>query len=114
MTRSQVEDNERTLKFQVASLFINIGTTTEEVANGLASHEDLLVITNNIHVAMLLYGRPRIEVIVAGGPLRRSDGGIIGSAAVGLIRQFALAGLGPKQRLIDVLRHDRGLEVELR
>jgi DeoR family transcriptional regulator, glycerol-3-phosphate regulon repressor len=58
------------------------------VANGLASHEDLLVITNHIHVAMLLYGRPRIEVIVAGGPLRRSDGGIIGSAAVGLIRQF--------------------------
>ena len=71
-----------------SSLFINIGTTTEEVANGLANHEDLLVITNNIHVAMLLYPRPRIEVIVAGGSLRRSDGGIVGSAAVGLIRQF--------------------------
>jgi DeoR family glycerol-3-phosphate regulon repressor len=71
-----------------SSLFINIGTTTEEVANGLANHEDLLVITNNIHVAMLLYPRPRIEVIVAGGSLRRSDGGIVGSATVGLIRQF--------------------------
>jgi DeoR family glycerol-3-phosphate regulon repressor len=71
-----------------SSLFINIGTTTEEVANGLASHEDLLVITNNIHVAMVLYPRPRIEVIVAGGSLRRSDGGIVGSATVGLIRQF--------------------------
>ena len=29
------------------SLFINIGTTTEEVARALASHEGLLVITNN-------------------------------------------------------------------
>src|ERR1700748_3377973 len=61
-----------------ASLSINIGTTTEEVANGLANHEDLLVITNNIHVAMLLYGRPRIEVIVAGGAPRRFHGGSIG------------------------------------
>ena len=29
-------------------------------------HEDLLVITNNLNVAMLLYRHPRIEVIVAG------------------------------------------------
>ncbi len=47
------------------SLFINIGTTTEEVASALTSHEDLLVITNNLNVAMLLYRHPRIEVIVA-------------------------------------------------
>jgi DeoR family glycerol-3-phosphate regulon repressor len=33
-----------------SSLFINIGTTTEEVAKALAAHEDLLVITNNINV----------------------------------------------------------------
>src|SRR4029434_9340399 len=44
------------------SLFINIGTTTEEVASALTSHEDLLVITNNLNVAMLLYRHPRIEV----------------------------------------------------
>ena len=36
------------------SLFINIGTTTEEVASALTAHEDLLVITNNLNVAMLL------------------------------------------------------------
>jgi hypothetical protein len=52
------------------SLFINIGTTTEEVASALTSHEDLLVITNNLNVAMLLYRHPRIEVIVAGGAVR--------------------------------------------
>ncbi len=70
------------------SLFVNIGTTTEEVATELSGHEDLLVITNNLNVAMQLYRRPRIEVIVAGGNVRRTDGGIIGSSAIDLIRQF--------------------------
>lgn len=70
------------------SLFINIGTTTEEVARALLDHEGLLVITNNVNVANILYRHPRIEVIIAGGPLRRTDGGIIGGAAVDFIRQF--------------------------
>ncbi len=63
------------------SLFINIGTTTEEVASALTSHEDLLVITNNLNVAMLLYRHPRIEVVVAGGAVRRADGAVVGSTA---------------------------------
>ncbi len=71
-----------------SSLFINIGTTTEEVAVALSGHEDLLVITNNLNVATTLYRRQSIEVIVAGGPVRHADGAIIGSAAVDLIRQF--------------------------
>lgn len=71
-----------------SSLFINIGTTTEEVANALSGHEGLLVITNNLNVAMQLYHRPKIEVIVAGGAVRHDDGAIIGSAAIDLIRQF--------------------------
>src|SRR3979411_32053 len=70
------------------SLFINIGTTTEEVASALTSHEDLLVITNNLNVAMLLYRHPRIEGIVAGGAVRRADGAVIGSTAISLIGQF--------------------------
>jgi DeoR family glycerol-3-phosphate regulon repressor len=70
------------------SLFINIGTTTEEVASALTSHEDLLVITNNLNVAMLLYRHPRIEVIVAGGAVRRADGAVVGSTATQLIGQF--------------------------
>jgi DeoR family transcriptional regulator, glycerol-3-phosphate regulon repressor len=37
---------------------------------------------------MLLYRHPRIEVIVAGGTVRRADGAVIGSAAIGLIGQF--------------------------
>ena len=71
-----------------SSLFINIGTTTEEVARALTGHEDLLIITNNLNVARTLYPFPSFEVIVAGGPVRRSDGAIIGAAATDLIRQF--------------------------
>lgn len=70
------------------SLFINIGTTTEEVARALVHHEGLLVITNNIHVASTLMPCPKIDVIVAGGVLRRSDGGIVGEAAADFIGQF--------------------------
>jgi DeoR family glycerol-3-phosphate regulon repressor len=71
-----------------SSLFINVGTTTEEFARSLDAHEDLVVITNNLTVANLLYRHPSIEVIVAGGPVRRADGAVIGSAAVDLVRQF--------------------------
>ena len=70
------------------SLLINIGTTTEEVARALVHHEGLLVITNNIHVASILMPCTKIDVIVAGGVLRRSDGGIVGEAAVDFIGQF--------------------------
>lgn len=70
------------------SLFINIGTTTEAVARSLGNHQGLMVITNNLNVAQLLRGHPHIEVIVAGGVLRHSDGGVVGEAAVEFIRQF--------------------------
>ena len=70
------------------SLFINIGTTTEEVATALKNHQNLLVITNNLNVATALYRHPTIEGIVAGGLVRGSDGAVIGSSAVDLIRQF--------------------------
>ncbi len=71
-----------------SSLFINIGTTTEEVARALAGHDGLLVITNNLHVATELYRHRSIEVVVAGGAVRRADGGIVGATAVDAIRQF--------------------------
>jgi DeoR family glycerol-3-phosphate regulon repressor len=71
-----------------SSLFINIGTTTEEVASALRDHEDLLVITNNLNVAMQLYRHPRVEVVVSGGTVRRTDGAVIGTAANSLIQQF--------------------------
>ena len=71
-----------------SSLFINIGTTTEAVGEALLEHRSLMVITNNINVANRLRLSPGIEVVIAGGVVRHSDGGIVGEAAVDFIRQF--------------------------
>lgn len=71
-----------------SSLFINIGTTTEQVAKGLRDKQGLLTITNNIHVINILQGCEQVEIIVAGGVVRHADGGIIGEAAVDFIHQF--------------------------
>jgi DeoR family glycerol-3-phosphate regulon repressor len=71
-----------------ASLFVNIGTTTEAVGEALLDHRGLLVITNNINVANRMRVFPRFEVIIAGGVVRASDGGIVGEATTDFIRQF--------------------------
>lgn len=71
-----------------ASLYINIGTTTEAVAGALMAHAGLRVITNNLNVAGIMSRNPDCEVIVAGGLVRSRDQGIVGEAAIDLIRQF--------------------------
>jgi DeoR family glycerol-3-phosphate regulon repressor len=90
------------------SLFVNIGTTTEEFARGLGNHSGLLVITNNLNVATLLYPHPRIDVIVAGGPVRRADGAVVGQTATEFIRQFKVdyavvgaSAIDPEGTLLD-------------
>ena len=70
------------------TILINIGTTTEQVALALRDKQGLMVITNNINVVNILGSNPNCEVIVAGGLVRPSDGGIVGEAAVDFIRQF--------------------------
>jgi len=71
-----------------ASLFINVGTTTEAVGRHLQSHRKLMVIADNVNVANRLRVFPQIEVIIAGGVVRASDGAIVGEAAVDFLRQF--------------------------
>lgn len=70
------------------TLLINIGTTTEQVAIALRGREGMLAITNNINVVNILAGTPNFEVIVAGGVVRPSDGGVVGEATVDFIKQF--------------------------
>lgn len=71
-----------------ASLFINIGTTTEEIAKFLVNHRRLRIITNNLHVASILSANEDFEVIVAGGMVRHRDGGIVGPMTIDFIEQF--------------------------
>ncbi len=71
-----------------ASLFITLGTTTEEVAKALMDHHGLRVITNNLNVATIMSGNPSFEVIVAGGVVRHRDRGVTGEPTIDFISQF--------------------------
>ena len=71
-----------------ASIFINIGTTTEAVAQALVRHKRLRIITNNLNVATILSSNENFEVIVTGGLVRHRDGGLIGEATIDFIQQF--------------------------
>ncbi len=70
------------------SLILNIGTTTEQVAAALRRHRGIMVITNNLNAAHILREAPAVEVVIAGGVVRRSDGGVVGEATVDFVRQF--------------------------
>jgi len=70
------------------SIFLNIGTSTEAVARALLEHRDILVLTNNMNIANILVDNPACDVIVVGGLLRRSDGGLVGTLTVQAIRAF--------------------------
>ncbi|MCQ8240620.1 DeoR/GlpR family DNA-binding transcription regulator [Rhizosaccharibacter radicis] len=71
-----------------SSLFLNLGTTTEEVARAVSGRSGLLVVTNNLNVALELYRNRSIQVIVAGGTLRPTDGGIVGRLAAESFSNF--------------------------
>ncbi|MEH3099442.1 DeoR/GlpR family DNA-binding transcription regulator [Sphingomonas adhaesiva] len=71
-----------------ASLFVNIGTTTEAVAAHLVRHRDLMVISNNLNVVDQLDGRPDIDVVVVGGQVRRGDRAVVGALAMQFIATF--------------------------
>lgn len=93
-----------------ASVFLNIGTSTEAVARELLRHAQLMVVTNNMNVANILAENPACQVIVTGGTLRRSDGGLIGNLTEAVIRQFrfdiAVIGCSALDAEGDILDYD--------
>lgn len=71
-----------------ASVCINIGTTTEEVAHALLSHKNLRILTNNLNVAVICARNPSFDVVIAGGNVRHHDHGVTGPNAENFIREF--------------------------
>jgi DeoR family glycerol-3-phosphate regulon repressor len=71
-----------------ASLFINIGTTTEQAARALLAHRELQVITNNINVAKILSENPNFSIVMAGGKVRNRDGAVTGQPTVKMFEQY--------------------------
>lgn len=70
------------------SLMLNIGTSTEQVAAALASHRDLVVISNNLNIITSLLGTSQRELIMVGGAVRPSDGAVVGGQAVDFISGY--------------------------
>lgn len=93
-----------------SSLILNIGTTTEAVARALLGHRNLTVVTNNLNVANILAANESCEVMVAGGALRRSDGGLVGELTTQFFEQFkvdcAVIGCSALDRDGDLLDFD--------
>ncbi len=71
-----------------ASLFINIGTTTEAVARHLVDHAKLMVVSNNLNVVDILSGREGIAMVAVGGHVRAGDRAVIGALADQFIDNF--------------------------
>jgi DeoR family glycerol-3-phosphate regulon repressor len=92
------------------SIIINLGTSTEAVARELLNHRNITVITNNMNVANILVANPSSEVMVAGGALRRSDGGLVGELTTHFFEQFkvdvAIIGASAMDSDGDLLDYD--------
>ena len=71
-----------------ASLTLNIGTTTEMVAEALRLHNDLTVISNNINVVQILRASRLKSLVLIGGEIRLSDCAVIGEDAIKSISNF--------------------------
>jgi DeoR family glycerol-3-phosphate regulon repressor len=73
-----------------------------------------MIITNNINVANRMRPYTQFEVVIAGGVLRASDGGIVGEAAVDFIRQFKVDYAVIGTSAIDPGRLPAGLRLSAR
>ncbi|MGI9426057.1 MAG: DeoR/GlpR family DNA-binding transcription regulator [Hyphomicrobiaceae bacterium] len=99
-----------------ATVFIDIGTTMEAVAEALLEHKKLTIITNHISVALILSRRSDFDVMLAGGILRRKDNATTGEAAREFIEQFrvgygifGIGGVSPDGDLLDYDFRDIGV-----
>ena len=70
------------------TLFLDVGSTTAFIANGLSNHNDLFVVTNSVTVAQSLVGKNNNRIFLAGGELRTHYAGAFGPEALEFVRQF--------------------------
>ncbi|MEM7222016.1 MAG: DeoR family transcriptional regulator [Pseudomonadota bacterium] len=101
-----------------ASLFIDIGTTMEAIAEALLDHEGLKVVTNHIGVVAILSQRDDFEISLAGGRVRNRDQAVTGEQASAFIKGFRLGyglfGIGAIDGAGDMLDYDyRDVQVSL-
>ncbi len=87
------------------ALMLDTGSTTAYVAQALANHANLTVVTNSSYIANLLSVRNDNRVFMAGGELRAHDAAAFGADAIEFVKRFqvryAILSMG-------ALRHDKG------
>ncbi|WP_394151451.1 DeoR/GlpR family DNA-binding transcription regulator [Vibrio maritimus] len=71
------------------TLFLGIGTTIATIAEKLASHQQLRVVTNNFQAAHILSQHDHIETWIPGGRLRTNDGDVVGDNISQFFGQFS-------------------------
>ena len=93
------------------SVIIDFGTTAFCVAEALANHSGLTVITAGLQAANFLAGRNGNEVIIMGGQLQASEGATLGRDATRMLEnyyaEFSFVGAGvisPHPWLMDFSR----------
>jgi DeoR family transcriptional regulator, fructose operon transcriptional repressor len=70
------------------SVYMDTGTTCAQVARLLPAGLRLRVLTNNLRVAMDLFGRPDVEVHVFGGQLAPASPDLVGASAAARAMEF--------------------------
>jgi DeoR/GlpR family transcriptional regulator of sugar metabolism len=71
-----------------STLFITIGTTAEVIASHLLKKSDLQIMTNSLRVANILHSNKSFDVLIPGGRIRSSNGGITGTEVLDFIKHF--------------------------
>jgi DeoR family glycerol-3-phosphate regulon repressor len=93
-----------------ATIFIDIGTTMEAVAEALLNHRRLTVVTNHLTVATILNRRRDFQVILAGGVLKHNDQATTGEATREFLEKFRVGygifGIGGVSEDGDLLDFD--------
>ncbi|ONG52327.1 DeoR family transcriptional regulator [Pseudoroseomonas deserti] len=91
-----------------AALSFGIGTTPQIVAEQLAGHRGLKIVTNNLPLALAAAQNPEFEVAIAGGRVRPGDLDVCGRAGEELfaayrvdIAIFGVAGVDEDGALLD-------------
>ena len=98
---SQKDQQHRPQKYAIASaaagmlksgdrVYLDTGTTAVHVARVLPTDFELCVFTNNLRVAMELFGRAGIEVVVYGGSLGSQSPDLTGEVALSRINEFRI------------------------
>ncbi|WP_052161279.1 DeoR/GlpR family DNA-binding transcription regulator [Hoeflea sp. BAL378] len=96
-----------------ASVALGNGTTPEFVAQALAGHEDLTVLTSNLNVAMALSVNGSHHIILPGGAVRLPDRDLLGRNVEAMFRDyrvdfgiFGVGGIEPDGALVDFDRSE--------